>query len=165
MEIVTLKERKALIISDSLGMFKLAKAMGAAYPKIKSYLDSNNVIYNSAPFTSYVVDNWEKTVNMSGFSMVLSVFTQKWIIEMGYEIEGELENKDDMTVITLPSDEYIETMHIGPYQKVGDTYKKIYAFSEKGGRKLGGKSYEYYLNDPKETSKEKLETRVLVPLL
>lgn len=164
MNIVTLNEKKALVKTASLGMFKLAKAMGEAYCNLKDYLEKNNIEFNQIPFTSYAVDDWEKTVNLKGFKMLINIFTKKWDIEMGYEVVGDVKEKDDMDVIALPAAEYIETMHIGPYQNVGETYKKIYEYAQKEGYTLGNKSYEYYLNDPREVTKDKLETRVLVPI-
>lgn len=165
MKIIELNERQALVKTDSVGMFKLAKVMGPAYISLKSYLEDKKIEFNPIPFTSYAVDNWEETVNLKGLKMLINIFTKKWDIAMGYEISEEINLTDDMQLIILPAGKYIETMHMGPYQNVGETYKKIYAFAQTEGVKLGDKSYEYYMNDPREVSKKELETKVLVPIV
>ena len=55
-------------------------------------------------------------------------------------------------------------MHIGPYQKVGETYKKMVKFAKENNLALENESIEYYLNDPSTVTKDKLETEVLIPI-
>ena len=162
-ELITREQQKALIIKDSVGTLKLAKVMGPAYAKIMDYLKGKNVEL-CTPFTSYHVGNWEETVNMSGLKMFFSLFTKKWDIEMGFEVPANIDGSGEIQAITLPAGKYLQTMHIGPYNKVGESYKKIYKYAKEQKHTLGNCSYEFYLNDPRETPQNKLETQILVPV-
>lgn len=163
-ELVTKEAKSALVITESVGTFKLGKVMGPAYMEIQNYLNQNGIQIKEAPFTIYQVENWEETINMSGLKAIISLFIKKWNIEMGFEIPESMEGVGRIKPITLPRGQYLQTMHLGPYHKVGDSYKKIYQFSKENGYALGNCSYEYYLNDPRETPKDKLETKVIVPI-
>lgn len=160
--IVEREEQKALIIRDCVGMLKLPKVMGPAYMKIADYLKTNGIEPQEAPFTSYRVDDWDAVVQISGFKMVLSIFTKKWDIEMGFPTKMELNGTDEIEVMTIPAGAFVETLHIGPYQKVGEAYKAIYHHAKENDLVLDNKSYEFYLNDPGNVAKEKLETRIWV---
>lgn len=164
--VITVEEKQAIVIKDKVGMMKLASIMGPAYSKIQEVCQFEGVHIDEVPFTSYVVENWQKTTQMGFFAMIANVLFHKWEIEMGFLINGKaaLDHLDDIDVITIPGGQYLEAKHIGPYQKVGDTYKKLYAFACKNNLAMGPKSYEYYENDPTITPQEKLETKVLVPL-
>lgn len=163
-DLITRDEQKALVISDTVGMMKLAKVMGPAYRKIQAHLKEKGIEPVSAPLTSYVVDNWEETVNMKGLKAFFSVFTKKWQIQMGFEVPDDTEGTDTIEVIHLPAGEYLQTTHFGPYQKVGETYKKIYYHAKEQNLIPGVRSFEYYVNDPTKVTKDKLETRILVPV-
>ena len=113
-ELVKKKEQKALIIRDSVGMLKLPKVMGPAYMKIFNYLKEKNFEPAEAPFTGYLVDNWDEAVNMSGLKMFLSVFTKKWDIEMGFAVPDHIEGHDNMEITSLPAGEYRLRMWFSP---------------------------------------------------
>jgi len=164
-ELIKRKEQRTLIIRESVGMLKLPKVMGPAYMKIFNYLKEKDFEPAAAPFTGYQVDNWDEAINMSGLKMLLSVFTKKWDIEMGFEVPDHIEGYDNMEIKSLPAGEYLQALHVGPYQKVGQVYKRMYKYAKDNNLKLGNKSLEFYLNDPGEVSKDKLETRVLVPVV
>jgi len=164
-ELIEKKEQRTLIIRDSVGMLKLPKVMGPAYKKIFEYLKEKDFEPTEAPFTGYQVDNWDEAINMSGLKMLMSVFTKKWDIEMGFEVPDHIEEHGNMEIKSLPAGEYLQALHVGPYQKVGQVYKRMYKYAKEHNLKLGDKSLEFYLNDPGKTTKDKLETRVLVPVV
>ena len=154
-----------LIIEDYVGIFQFSKVMGPAYQKIMDYMQSRGEEPQKAPFTQYEVDDWEKTVNMNGFKAFFSMLTKKWPIQMGFEITTDISTNGEIKLKTIPAGDYLKTKHTGPYQKVGDAYKKIYSYAKNQNLKLDNVSYEYYLNDPKKVTKEKLETEIWVPVL
>ncbi len=159
------EEKQALITRERVGMFKLASVMGPAYIKIQAAAKACGTTLDCAPFTSYVVEDWAKTTSMGFFGMLRSAFTQKWELEMGFESACAVPTETGIESIVIPGGRYVKTMHYGPYHKVGDTYKKVYAFALKEGVTLGGKSYEFYLNDPREVKPAEYKTEVLVPIL
>lgn len=72
----------------------------------------------------------------------------------------------DLGVQTLPGGEYAVTTHFGPYQKLGETYAKLFGeWLPRSGREVGGTPcLEIYLNSPESTEPEELLTDIYVPL-
>lgn len=58
----------------------------------------------------------------------------------------------------------IQTLHIGPYDKIGETCNKIKEYMEENRLVENGKWHEIYLSDQRKTSAEKLKTIVRVPV-
>ncbi|MBN1480377.1 GyrI-like domain-containing protein [candidate division KSB1 bacterium] len=162
LEIISREEQKALILRDCVTTLKLPKVMGPAYQKIAEYMQEQGVEPKEAPFTCYRIGNWEKAINMKGFQALFSLITKKWEIEMGFPVTQDMAGKDTIEISILPAGKYIQTLHVGPYQKVGEAYKEIYQFVKEHQLTLSDRCYEFYLNDPHDTAKDKLETRILI---
>lgn len=57
-------------------------------------------------------------------------------------------------------------LHIGPYDKVGDAYVKIFAFIEKSGYKMVGPTLEKYLDmNPEAVKPEDRKTEINLPVV
>lgn len=56
-------------------------------------------------------------------------------------------------------------LHVGPYEKIGETYAKISAFIDQNGWRISGPSMEMYLDNPEETPAEKLRTEISIPVV
>ena len=52
----------------------------------------------------------------------------------------------------------LQFLHVGPYEKLGSTYKQLAAYAEEHGFRVTGPGHEIYLNDPRRTAPEKLKT-------
>lgn len=55
-------------------------------------------------------------------------------------------------------------LHVGPYEKVGETYGKIMAFIDQNGWKPAGPAMESYLNNPQVVAPDKLRTEIVIPV-
>ena len=55
-------------------------------------------------------------------------------------------------------------LHIGPFDKVGETYVKLMAFIDQNGWKPAGAVLEKYLDNPQMTAPEKLRTELVLPV-
>jgi AraC family transcriptional regulator len=66
----------------------------------------------------------------------------------------------------IPSGEYASTVHVGPYEQLGDTWSRLMGewLPASGRRMTDGVSYEVYLNDPSRTPKAELRTEIRLPL-
>ncbi len=66
----------------------------------------------------------------------------------------------------IPGGTYACTTHLGPYERLGDTWARFMGeWLPNSGRRLGpGPSYELYLNDPTTVPKEGLRTELFLPL-
>jgi AraC family transcriptional regulator len=66
----------------------------------------------------------------------------------------------------IPGGEYAVTTHFGPYNKLGETYAKLFGqWLPRSGREMGSTPcFEVYLNDPQSTAPADLLTDIYVPL-
>ncbi len=55
-------------------------------------------------------------------------------------------------------------VHVGPYDKVSESYAKVFAFVESQGCRPAGPCIEKYLNNPMEVKPEELRTEINVPV-
>jgi hypothetical protein len=58
----------------------------------------------------------------------------------------------------------LQVMHVGPYEKLGDTYRSVFGEAENRGYRVKGSCHEVYLSDPRRTAPENLKTIVRVPI-
>jgi AraC family transcriptional regulator len=66
----------------------------------------------------------------------------------------------------LPAGRYACTTHVGPYEKLGDTWARFMGewLPRSGHRMKDAASFEIYRNTPENAPKEKLETELYIPL-
>lgn len=66
----------------------------------------------------------------------------------------------------LPAGRYACTVHVGPYERLGDVWLRFLGeWLPASGHRLGsGPSFELYLNDPTTTPKSELRTELCAPL-
>jgi AraC family transcriptional regulator len=72
----------------------------------------------------------------------------------------------EIGVQIIPGGEYAVTTHLGPYEKLNETYARLMGqWLPRSGRELGDAAcFEVYLNDPNSTEPADLVTDVYVPL-
>jgi hypothetical protein len=58
----------------------------------------------------------------------------------------------------------VQTMHVGPYDQVGATYRKLGEWAEENGLQPTNPGHEIYISDPRRTAPEKLKTIVRMPV-
>lgn len=58
----------------------------------------------------------------------------------------------------------IQTLHVGPYDQVGQIYNKLKSYAEKNDLQLAEPAHEIYISDPRRTSPDKLKTIVTMPV-
>jgi len=71
-----------------------------------------------------------------------------------------------LTEIRLPAGRYAMTVHVGPYELVGDTWARLMGeWLPASGERVGeSSSYEIYRNTPADVPKSELVTELYVPL-
>ena len=57
-----------------------------------------------------------------------------------------------------------QIMHIGPYERVGESVAKLHQFMAENGCRPSGKHHEIYMSGPRRTAPEKLKTILRQPL-
>ena len=71
-----------------------------------------------------------------------------------------------LTDLTVPAGRYARTVHIGPYEKLGDVWMRFMGeWLPASGHRVGnGASFELYKNDPRTTPKAELRTEIYVSI-
>lgn len=66
----------------------------------------------------------------------------------------------------LPAGRYACTVHLGPYEQLGDTWSRFMGqWLPQSGHRMGeGTSFEIYVNTPMDVPKEQLRTELYIPL-
>jgi effector-binding domain-containing protein len=86
-------------------------------------------------------------------------------VEAGFPVAAAVTADDDVRPSTVPGGEVAETVHIGPYETLGDTYRELAGWIERHGRRPTGLSWECYLTDPENPAHpEGPETLVVWPI-
>lgn len=151
-------------IEENVSMFKMPKLMGQNYKTIFAYFAEKGIqnSEDTIPYTRYLDIEWEKQMKRGAIGNMVDAFTKNWHFHVGVPSTKKLGNKDRMISNKISQKKYIGTMHYGPYQKVGNTYKKMWKFAQDNNLKIDNESIEYYLNDPTTVTKDKIETEVLI---
>ncbi len=59
----------------------------------------------------------------------------------------------------------VQMLHVGPYDREGDTVQLMRTFAEKNGLQLHGPHHEIYLSDPRRVAPERLKTILREPVI
>lgn len=71
----------------------------------------------------------------------------------------------DVTLRTLAEKHAVQTLHVGPYDKVNETILAMHAFLDARGFAPGGPHHEIYLSDPHRVAPEKIKTILRQPVV
>ena len=69
-------------------------------------------------------------------------------LEAGFPVAADVTPEGEVRPSSVPGGMAVETIHIGPYEKLGDTYREMAGWMERHGRRPGTLSWESYLTAP-----------------
>ncbi len=145
-------------------MVKMASIFKKSYLKIASLLEENEIDTKLLiPYARYINVDWDAEIKKSKLKMFMEVFTKKYQIHIGIPIEKAVEEQGEVKIHLMTKTPYIQIMHYGSYHQIPQTYAKIMNWAQENGYEIKNESIEFYLNDPRQTPKDKLETEILVP--
>lgn len=64
----------------------------------------------------------------------------------------------------MPGGKYATHHHVGPYERLPEVHAALEQRLSAHGHSTAGATYEIYLNDPRTTAPENLETEIMFPL-
>ncbi|MBI2899120.1 MAG: GyrI-like domain-containing protein [Planctomycetes bacterium] len=77
---------------------------------------------------------------------------------------GKGDSVDEVAMEKLEEGECVQMLHVGPYEREGDTVAAMKKFAESKGRTFHGRHHEIYLSDPRRVAPEKLKTILRMPV-
>lgn len=136
-----------LIIRKRASVQQLPQILGPAWGTIMQYAGRYGATPAGPPFVAYH--------NMD---------MQDLDLEIGFPFQKSLGSEGDVQAGELPGGKAAECLHVGPYEKVAAAYEAIQKWLDENGHTPSGVAYEFYLNDPRTTRPEDLQTQVVFPL-
>ncbi len=163
-EIIEKEIGPVIEIEERVPMWKIPFVMGRDFQRLLDSMESQGAEAAGVPYARILDVDWESQVAKGMLVNLLEMFTKKWHFKAGIPTSRTLEGGDGITPSICETKRYVQALHRGPYQKVGTTYKAMYAWATSQGLSLEDQSIEFYQNDPCQTKKKDLETIVLIPL-
>ena len=167
MEVIEIIEKEigdVIEIEERIPVWKMPSAMSRDFKSILAYLKSEGVDFREAPYARYLDIDWDSEMKRGVLANLIRMFTKKWHFQAGMPVSSKIEGAENLVCRAIQKQKYVKTIHYGPYQKVGATYKKMCAWAGTQKLSLEGESLEFYLNDPRDTPEKSLETMVLIPI-
>lgn len=152
-------------IAEKIAMWKMPITIEKDLTTLYEYLKSQNQTEHiGIPYTRYVKINWQEQMNKSLWQIIMDMFKYQWDLRIGIPTKLHVDGNDTIQSRTIPKQKYLETIHYGPYQKLGTTYKSLYYYAKEHNIELESSSFEFYQNNPKEVKPHELQTTVLVAI-
>jgi hypothetical protein len=78
--------------------------------------------------------------------------------------KGKPSEVKNVSRISIVEGHCIQMLHIGPYERIGETVALMKVFSESNGLTFHGLHHEIYISDPRRVAPEKLKTILREPV-
>ncbi len=154
-----------LEITRNAPMWKIPKLLGDDFPRIDKHITAQGGSRAGAPYVRYMDIDWQDMRHCGPMKMLWKMLTTKQRMLIGMTVESPVSGDGDIESVTIHSQMCLRTIHKGPYQKVGDTYKEIVDWAESNNVELADHTMENYINDPTTVDKENIETLILIPVV
>lgn len=145
-DIVDTMGQKAIAIRERVRMKDIPQIVGAIFGELMPVVESE-VRCAGPPFAYYTSWSDDETDMVVGFPIV-----------------GEGVTKGRIKPFEIPAVRAAVAVHVGPYDKLGESYGKLTEWMKANGHRPAGFMWEEYLNGPDEVPPEKLMTRLVWPL-
>ena len=141
------KAQKTIVIRTRCATQDLPQVLGKAYGALMNYMCEASIQPSGAPFVGY-------------FNMDM----QDLDIEVGFPVTESITGKDEIKPGTIPAGKQLTCIYKGPYSQMEATYIAIMDYVAANNHTWTGVSYEFYLNDPVDTSENELLTKIVLLL-
>ncbi len=85
-------------------------------------------------------------------------------LEVAIPVTGKIVEKGDIKAYKIPGGKMAKIVHKGPYDRVGETYGRLFEWMGRTGKAPRGPFREIYLNDPTKVTPEEILTEINVPI-
>ena len=145
-ELTTTTAQRAASIREKVKVTEIPQAMGRLFGELMAAMQKGLPVAGP-PFAYY--HSWSN---------------EEVDIECGFPISGEFEADGRIRPFTLPAVKAVVTMHVGPYDKLMESYTKMEQWMRANGHTPADYMWEYYLNEPGTVPPEQLMTRLVWPI-
>jgi effector-binding domain-containing protein len=145
-EVITTNAQPAISIREKVKMQDIPQAMGRMFGELMPILQKD-VQCAGPPFAFY--HSWSQNDTD---------------MDVGFPVAGNAVTKGRVKPFQLPATKAVVGMHMGPYDKIVDTYNKMMEWMKTNGYEPADYMWEEYLNSPDEVPVEKLMTRLVWPI-
>ena len=146
-EIKQTTEQHTAAIRMTRPVTQIGPAMGEAFPKIYHAVVSSGVEPAGEPLARYFDFDEESTT-----------------FECAIPVPAPFTASGEVVPSSVGGGEAAFTVHVGPYQTIGQSWEKLMAWIGEQGRAPGGPTWEVYIDDPQETPEAELKTELYIPL-
>lgn len=126
---------------------QIGAAMAEAFPKIYHAVVAAGVEPTGMPLARYF-----------DFDEAATTF------ECAIPVPGPFTPANEVQPSTVGGGEAAFTVHVGPYDTIGQTWEALVAWVAAEGRRPAGPTWEIYVDDPQETPETELRTELYVPV-
>jgi effector-binding domain-containing protein len=138
-----LPEQPTLCMRTVTPVENLPEFFGKAFGGVMAHLTKIGEYPSGLPFGAYL------NLDMTALE-----------VEAGFPVARDLEGSGEILAGTIPAGKFVSTIHKGAYDSVKFAYDALIAWAKENGYEPSGVAYEYYLNDPGESSAIVPETEV-----
>ena len=152
MNIETIDQKSQIAIAvkyEAVDSTNMGPVMGEGYQKLLVYATQCGKQPAGVPYCKYT--------NPSEDYM-------KFDIELGVPVSEALAEKDGIYMAKTCEGKAITAMHKGAYKDIEKTYAPMMEYLTANNLESTGAYYDYYLNDPADTSESELLTKVVFML-
>ena len=146
-EIVELPPRRALTVRRRMPQSGLGAFFMEVFPRLRKSIVGQGATPSGPPFARY-------------YNSDPAAFDT----EAGLPFTGTVTATDGARVTTLPGGRAAKTIHIGAYETLSKEYRRIEAWCEEHGYRVGEGPWESYVDDAATTPHDKMRTEVFWPL-
>ncbi|MEM1090593.1 MAG: GyrI-like domain-containing protein [Pseudomonadota bacterium] len=163
-EVIEREAQPVLVVHSTASVFKIAKTLANSFDQVTTQIRVSGTESVGAPFARYSGIDWADVTSKGVLGQIWQMLTEKMNISAGMPVADGAEGKGAVEAIELPAGRYLRTFHVGPYQKVGNTYKKLVAWAAEQNLTMDSWSCESYVDDPTTKPMAEVRTEVFVAL-
>ena len=152
MNIETIDKKAELAIAvkyDAVDFTNMGVIMSEAYQKLQAYLGQLGKQMIGAPYCKYTNGSADFTT---------------FDIELGVPASEPLPEQGEIYMSKTCEGKAITAMHKGSYKDIENTYESMMNYIAENGLESTGVYYDYYLNNPADTTESELLTKVVFTL-
>ena len=120
-KIIEANPQPALAIREEVFNQEIGKKMGELFGELMEFFMRKRIQVTSPPFTIY--HSWN---------------SQKTVMEVGFPVASPMEGEGRIRYITLPSGKVATGYHVGPYERLMESYQKLQDWMKEKGLKPVG---------------------------